>query len=337
MSAEVNKIDDNVAENIPTIEENRPDEIEPMKPSDADEVNEMEIDETVKDTVDEVSTKDESPLEPDTDIKKMETSISDTLPTEIMEISNAESEPAAIPLEEASSERVVEKRTIDALSDVEEDFAGFEEVNGAHLNRFKKIKEEPLSDDGAGDHTLDSSDSKSPAKPITTTTPANPISVNSNKSNSINVSQNVNDPAVKRPFDYGWKRELVYRAQMDKSKDKGDVYYITPSGKKLRTRNEILHHLHDDLTLANFTFVKEPIGMTPEQEIIRSAKLQTPTVRRSNPIDTVPDPTLGIGKRIPKPKAPKGASPPPPNRSISRVSNNCKLMFNFLLNNQYVF
>jgi len=97
------------------------------------------------------------------------------------------------------------------------------------------------------------------------------------------------------------------------SKEKGEVYYITPSGKKLRTRHEIQNHLHDDLTISNFTLVKEAIGASPDDEIIRSAKYYN-YARRSavDPVfmDSTPPPVLG--KRVPKPKMPKGASPPPP-------------------------
>lgn len=105
------------------------------------------------------------------------------------------------------------------------------------------------------------------------------------------------------------------------SKEKGEVYYITPSGKKLRTRHEIQSHLHDDLTINNFTLVKEAIGAEPEDEIIRPAKYYN-YARRSN-IDPVisetPQPPLG--KRTPKPKLPKGASPPPPTTPTSNAQN----------------
>ena len=47
----------------------------------------------------------------------------------------------------------------------------------------------------------------------------------------------------------------VLRAEPIMSKEKGEVYYITPNGKKLRTRHEIKNHLHDDLTINNFTLV----------------------------------------------------------------------------------
>jgi hypothetical protein len=95
------------------------------------------------------------------------------------------------------------------------------------------------------------------------------------------------------------------------------VYYITPYGKKLRTRHEIQSHLHDDLTINNFTLVKEAIGADPADEIIRPAKFYN-YARRS-----AIDPVIGeathppLGKRIPKPKMPKGASPPPNSQNSS--------------------
>lgn len=120
----------------------------------------------------------------------------------------------------------------------------------------------------------------------------------------------VMDPAFKLPFKYGWKRELVLRAEPTMSKEKGEVYYITPGGKKLRTRHEIMNSLHDDLTINNFTLVKEAIGASAEDEIIRPAKFYNYS-RRSNVDPVIADNTPPIlGKRVPKPKMPKGASPP---------------------------
>lgn len=127
------------------------------------------------------------------------------------------------------------------------------------------------------------------------------------------------EPRYRNPFKYGWKRELVFRANLDskvKVENKGEVYYHTPNGKKLRTKAEIMFHLRSDegLDIADFTFAKERIGMPQEQEIVRSAKIQTPS-QRSRPSNFLdlgsPDPSLGFGKRTPKPKLPKGASPPP--------------------------
>ena len=96
------------------------------------------------------------------------------------------------------------------------------------------------------------------------------------------------------------------------SKEKGEVYYITPTGKKLRTRHEIMNNLHDDLTINNFTLVKEAIGASAEDEIIRPAKFYNYS-RRSNVDPVISEATPPpLGKRVPKPKMPKGASPPPP-------------------------
>jgi Methyl-CpG binding domain len=95
------------------------------------------------------------------------------------------------------------------------------------------------------------------------------------------------------------------------SKEKGEVYYITPTGKKLRTRHEIMNNLHDDLTINNFTLVKEAIGASADDEIIRPAKFYNYS-RRSNVDPVIADATPPpLGKRVPKPKMPKGASPPP--------------------------
>lgn len=136
-----------------------------------------------------------------------------------------------------------------------------------------------------------------------------------NSKNKVIVD--VNDPRFKRPFELGWRREVVYRAQLSEEKrrssDKGEVYYYTPNGRKLRTKTDIIMHLHDGLVLSDFTFAKEAVGMGPNEEIIRSAKPKPQNTRRpTNFLDLGdPDPTLGFGKRIPKPKMPKGASPPP--------------------------
>lgn len=142
------------------------------------------------------------------------------------------------------------------------------------------------------------------------------------------------DPLYLVPFKYGWKRELVsrrksfirfftlklshkfyrfqvLRAEPVMSKEKGEVYYITPNGKKLRTRHEIQNHLHDDLTINHFTLVKEALGAPPEYELIRNAKFYN-FARRTAPEVTTPEPLQVLGKRTPKPKLPKGASPPPP-------------------------
>lgn len=138
------------------------------------------------------------------------------------------------------------------------------------------------------------------------------------------------DPRYRNPFKYGWKRELVFRANFDgkqKIENKGEVYYHTPNGKKLRTKADIVAYLRkdQDLDIGDFTFAKESIGMPPDQEIVRNAKIQTPAQRHraSLPMDT-PSPELVLGKRVPKPKMPKGASPPPPSNAAKSKNSNAK-------------
>lgn len=83
------------------------------------------------------------------------------------------------------------------------------------------------------------------------------------------------NPLYREPFKYGWKRELVFRASHDSSlKKMADIYYYTPKGKKVRSFREVAESLNSkELTIDNFTFFKEPLGLNdPEKEIIRDAK-----------------------------------------------------------------
>ncbi|KAK2588674.1 hypothetical protein KPH14_001573 [Odynerus spinipes] len=85
----------------------------------------------------------------------------------------------------------------------------------------------------------------------------------------------ITNPAFKEPFKYGWKRELVFRASNDSSlKRMADIYYYTPKGKKVRSFREVAECLNSkELTIDNFTFFKEPLGLDdPEKEIIRDAR-----------------------------------------------------------------
>ncbi|KMQ93271.1 f-box lrr-repeat protein 7 [Lasius niger] len=85
----------------------------------------------------------------------------------------------------------------------------------------------------------------------------------------------MSSPLYKEPFKYGWKRELVFRASNDTSiKRMADIYYYTPKGKKVRSFREVAESLSSkELTIDNFTFFKEPIGLNdPEKEVVRHAK-----------------------------------------------------------------
>ncbi|CAG9137147.1 unnamed protein product, partial [Plutella xylostella] len=120
----------------------------------------------------------------------------------------------------------------------------------------------------------------------------------------------MSSPLLRVPLERGWRRELVYRAALDShSRRNADIYYYMPSGKKLRSTREIAENLSGTgLTLENFSFFKEPLGVDdPEKEIIRDAKM----IRKSE-VAPPPAPAPVEGKRTPKPKPPKGASPEPP-------------------------
>lgn len=135
------------------------------------------------------------------------------------------------------------------------------------------------------------------------------------------------DSYYKKPFEYGWKRELVWRANLEASKDKADVYFISPAGKKLRARSDIVPLLEGDLTIDHFCFVREPLGAGPELETVRSAKPSSRASVAAATLAAAPSPP-NIGKRISKPKGPKGASPPPQGWTPSKALkvNNAALL-----------
>ncbi|KAG5897923.1 hypothetical protein JTB14_014037 [Gonioctena quinquepunctata] len=120
--------------------------------------------------------------------------------------------------------------------------------------------------------------------------------LNSHKKQKMSVD--LSDPKFLKPFDFGWKRELVWRATSDLgSKRNGDIYYYTPTGKKVRSMREVAENLKNkELSLENFTFFKEALGLDdPEKEIIRDAKKSTP----------IPPIKKALTKTLKTPKSPK--------------------------------
>ncbi|XP_030382100.1 uncharacterized protein LOC115629719 isoform X2 [Scaptodrosophila lebanonensis] len=132
------------------------------------------------------------------------------------------------------------------------------------------------------------------------------------------------DEFYKKPFQFGWKRELVMRRGLPV---RGDVFFISPAGKKLRSRDDIIPLLQGDLTIDHFCFQRESQGVGPEFELVRQSQ---PARRKTQPpvkteIDTPPH--VLSGKRVPKPKAPKGASPPPEGwTSTMAVKGNARVL-----------
>ncbi|XP_075233463.1 uncharacterized protein LOC142331438 isoform X4 [Lycorma delicatula] len=123
-------------------------------------------------------------------------------------------------------------------------------------------------------------------------------------------------PQYLKPFEFGWKRELVFRSVSDSgTKRNADIYYYTPKGKKVRSTREVVENLTDpELTIDNFTFFKEPIGINdPEKEIIREAK-----IRGDRDQSSTPPPS----KKVALPKTPKlveakTSKTPPTSASVS--------------------
>ncbi|CAH2057038.1 unnamed protein product, partial [Iphiclides podalirius] len=141
----------------------------------------------------------------------------------------------------------------------------------------------------------------------------------------------MSSPLLRVPLERGWRRELVYRAALDAhSRRNADIYYYSPNGKKLRSTREVAEHLAGTgLTLENFSFFKEPLGVDdPEKEIIRDAKFMR---RVESPVPAPPPTTEG--KRTPKPKAPKGASPEPATPKSPPAKLKVKSMGSRLSNN----
>ncbi|XP_076752991.1 uncharacterized protein LOC143424661 isoform X2 [Xylocopa sonorina] len=124
------------------------------------------------------------------------------------------------------------------------------------------------------------------------------------------VAIDMSNPAFKEPFKYGWKRELVFRASTDSSlKRMADIYYYTPKGKKVRSFREVAEFLNTkELTIDNFTFFKEPIGLDdPEKEIIRDAK----RIRGSGVSSTPPRRSIGYKRGTPGRKVTEESVPMP--------------------------
>lgn len=120
------------------------------------------------------------------------------------------------------------------------------------------------------------------------------------------VAVDLTNPNFLKPFQYGWKRELVYRATNDNSaKRNGDIYYYTPGGKKVRSMREVSENLKNkELSLEDFTFFKEPLGLDdPEKEIIRDAKFKS--------VGVLPKRSFTPKAKVTKSLSPKVTASPP--------------------------
>ncbi|XP_022172124.1 uncharacterized protein LOC111034968 isoform X2 [Myzus persicae] len=132
-------------------------------------------------------------------------------------------------------------------------------------------------------NTLDSLDFKVPS----TSEICNPtFNLTSSKTRKVprrgrKINVDISDAIYKLPLEHGWRRELVYRKSskstiLNGTDRSGAVYYYSPSNQKLRSLRKIREQLDisadKDLTIENFTFLKQPIGMNDRtKELIRVA------------------------------------------------------------------
>ncbi|XP_043283732.1 uncharacterized protein [Venturia canescens] len=128
----------------------------------------------------------------------------------------------------------------------------------------------------------------------------------------------MSNPLFREPFKYGWKRELVFRAGSDQHtvRRMADIYYYTPKGKKVRSFREVAEFLHTkELTIDNFTFFKEPLGVNnPDFEIIRDARVRDSTGYTPTP----PRRSLPAKKSLTKRIVEKPLTPPLPAKPAAK-------------------
>ncbi|CAI6347037.1 unnamed protein product [Macrosiphum euphorbiae] len=152
------------------------------------------------------------------------------------------------------------------------------EPNDVKNNRSnKRHKKDNLHD------ALESLESQVPPTLELTTPTFNLTSSNTRtrRSTGRKINVDISDAIYKLPFEHGWKRELVYRTSgestiLNRANRSGDVYYYSPTNRKLRSLREIQEQLDilsdKDLTIESFTFLKQPIGMNDRsKELIRDA------------------------------------------------------------------
>ena len=89
-----------------------------------------------------------------------------------------------------------------------------------------------------------------------------------------------------RPFQYGWKREVVFGAMENNNNPSKNakVCYISPTGKN-RTKREIHCNLKDDdLDINMFSFTKKPLGV--DEENVRFAS-EKGYIKQNNRINSI--------------------------------------------------
>ncbi|KAA0188513.1 hypothetical protein HAZT_HAZT010038 [Hyalella azteca] len=92
---------------------------------------------------------------------------------------------------------------------------------------------------------------------------------------SLRPKHSLDLEAMAAPFAQGWKREVVFRSAKSETERRtaADVYYFTPSNKKLRSIVQVEKYLSENentsLSGNNFSFGRHPLGMDPSVERIK--------------------------------------------------------------------
>lgn len=210
----------------------------------------------------------------------------------------AEAESAELPLQMKRFKRSMSKnasKVSEKEDDSDDNKTQIDEATGSIAYKIRKEKEsdksetdsigapnslesetEPLKADESSVKSANSSANSSPSA-ASHRSRGSRISRGASPGSAVRqkVTVDLTNPAFKEPFKYGWKRELVYRAAGSENiKRMADIYYYTPTGKKVRSFREVAEFLNTkELTIDNFTFFKESLGLDdPEKEIIRDAK-----------------------------------------------------------------
>lgn len=143
-----------------------------------------------------------------------------------------------------------------------------------------------------------------------------------------NLKLKATDEFYRLPFAYGWKRELVLPSNGNPKRRTGDVFFIAPSGRKLRSREDIIPLLEGELTIEHFCFQRQPQEAGPEWELVRRATPAPQRAKSQAQAQALQSAPLAVtGKRVSKPKVPKGASPPSEGwTATSAVKGNARVL-----------
>ncbi|XP_037873836.1 uncharacterized protein LOC101738884 isoform X1 [Bombyx mori] len=328
----------NVSSNITEPKNTEPEPITELDTKALDAVSETQVadqkifDEDVNETHPQIP---ELQVHVETDVKTPEMEVDENIEdkiefeTEMLKRDTDDSCKEGEKLEDIIAEvnKGIKRRASDAFGDEnDEEFKGFDtfediktEVYGrvvarleaevsAAIKNFTPVRN-VIATPTASKRPRTDTDGSRPSSAMSSKSDENTDSVPSSPAQRRRATIDMSSPALRLPLERGWKRELVYRAALDShSRKHGDIYYYTPLGKKLRSTREVSEQLAGTgLTLENFSFFKEPLGVDdPDKEIIRDAKLMR---RVESPVCSAPPAVEG--KRTPKPKPPKGASPEP--------------------------